>query len=98
MKAMLTMLLDRPITDVPMLLGALVKYAETNLTPTDLIQLGTAGFLLNVEDISNEVLPGKLGRGAGGASVVLLDPGFEDIVADVVDDGLRNESFTAPDS
>jgi LCP family protein required for cell wall assembly len=98
MKAMLAMLLERPITDVPMLLGALVKYAETNLTPTDLIQLGTAGFLLNVEDISNEVLPGKLGRGGGGASVVLLDPGFEDIVADVVDDGLRNESFTAPDS
>jgi LCP family protein required for cell wall assembly len=98
MKAMLAMLLERPITEVPMLLGALVEYAETNLTPTDLIQLGTAGFLLNLEDISNEVLPGKLGRGAGGASVVLLDPGFEDIVADVVDDGLRNESFTASDS
>jgi LCP family protein required for cell wall assembly len=98
MKAMLAMLLERPITEVPMLLGALVEYAETNLTPTDLIQLGTAGFLLHLEDISNEVLPGKLGRGAGGASVVLLDPGFEDIVADVVDDGLRNESFTASDS
>lgn len=98
MKAMLAMLLERPITDVPMLLGALVKYAETNLTPSDLIQLGTAGFLLNIEGISNEVLPGKLGRGAGGASVVLLDPGFEDIVADVVDDGLRNESVVVSDS
>ena len=98
MKAMLTKLLERPITEVPMLLGVLVTYAETNLTATDLIQLGTAGFLLNIDDISNEVLPGKLGRGAGGASVVLLDQGFEDIVADVVDDGLRNESGTASDS
>jgi len=93
MLATLTMLQQGSIEDIPVLLGELVKYTETNLTPTDLIQLGAAAFVLDVGKIDNVVLPGKLGRATGGASVVFLDPEAEDIIADVVDDGL----LTPPD-
>jgi LCP family protein required for cell wall assembly len=92
MKATLTMLQDRPISDLPVLIGELAKYTETNLTSTDLIQLGAAGMMMDVSQISNDVLPGHLGRGAGGASVVFLEPEADDIVADVIDDGLLNGS------
>ncbi|GMR02706.1 MAG: hypothetical protein BMS9Abin20_1052 [Acidimicrobiia bacterium] len=88
MLATLTMLQQGSIEDVPMLLGELVKYTETNLTPTDLIQLGVAAFTLDVGEITNMVLPGKLGRATGGKSVVFLDPTAAGIVADVIDDGL----------
>ncbi len=88
MLATLTMLQQGSIEDVPVLIGELVKYTDTNLTPTDLIQLGAAAFALDVGEIDNVVLPGKLGRATGGASVVFLDPEAEGIVADVVDDGL----------
>lgn len=90
MKATLTMLQDRPLTDLPVLIGELAKYTETNLTATDLIQLGAAGMLMDIAEISNDVLPGHLGRGAGGTSVVYLEPEADDIVADVIDDGLLN--------
>lgn len=93
MLATLTMLQQGSIDDVPVLLGELVKYTETNLTPTDLIQLGAAAFTLDIAKIDNVVLPGTLGRATGGASVVFLDPEAEGIVADVVDDGL----LTTPD-
>ncbi|MDK1037948.1 MAG: LCP family protein [Actinomycetota bacterium] len=90
MLATLTMLQQGSVEDVPMLLGELVKYTETNLTPTDLVQLGAAAFYMDVGDITNEVLPGQLGRAANGASVVFLDPEAEDIIRDVIEDGLRN--------
>jgi anionic cell wall polymer biosynthesis LytR-Cps2A-Psr (LCP) family protein len=93
MLATLTMLQQGTVQDVPLLLGELVEYTETNLTPTDLIRLGAAAFVLDVGTIDNVVLPGKLGRATGGASVVFLDPEAEDIIADVVDDGL----LTPPD-
>ncbi|MGI9584944.1 MAG: LCP family protein [Acidimicrobiia bacterium] len=94
MKATLTMLQDRPVSDLPVLIGELAKYTETNLTATDLIQLGAAAMLMDISQISNDVLPGHLGRGAGGASVVFLEPEADDIVADVIDDGLLNKSNT----
>jgi anionic cell wall polymer biosynthesis LytR-Cps2A-Psr (LCP) family protein len=90
MLAVLTMLQQGSVEDVPVLLGELVKYTETNLTPTDLIQLGVAAFYMDVGDVSNEVLPGHLGRAGGGASVVFLEPEAEDIIADVIEDGIRN--------
>lgn len=90
MKATLTMLQDRPLSDLPILIGELAKYTETNLTATDLIQLGSAAMLMDIASISNDVLPGHLGRGAGGTSVVYLEPEADSIVADVLDDGLLN--------
>ncbi|MEN8040002.1 MAG: LCP family protein [Actinomycetota bacterium] len=89
MLAVLTMLQQGSVEDAPVLLGELVKYTETNLTPTDLIQLGVAAFYMDVGEITNEVLPGHLGRAGNGASVVFLEPEAEDIIADVIEDGIR---------
>lgn len=92
MLAVLTMLQRGEVETVPMLLAELSKHTDTNLTATDLIQLGAAAMEMDIGSITNEVLPGSLGRTGGGASVVFLDPGWETIVADVVDDGIRNDS------
>ncbi|MEE8456558.1 MAG: LCP family protein [Acidimicrobiia bacterium] len=92
MLAVLTMLQQGSVEDAPVLLGELVKYTVTNLTPTDLIQLGAAAFYMDVGDITNEVLPGSLGRAGGGASVVFLDPEAEDIIRDVMEDGIREQN------
>ncbi len=89
MLAVLTMLQQGSVDDVPVLLGELVKYTVTNLSPTDLIQLGAAAFYMDVGKITNEVLPGHLGRAGNGASVVFLEPEADDIIADVIDDGIR---------
>lgn len=91
MLAVLTMLQQGSVEDAPVLVGELVKYTETNLTPTDLIQLGAAAFYMDVGEITNEVLPGQLGRAGGGASVVFLDPEAQDIIADVMEDGIREQ-------
>ncbi|MFV1970715.1 MAG: LCP family protein [Acidimicrobiia bacterium] len=90
MLAVLTMLQQGSVEDVPVLLGELVKYTETNLTPTDLIQLGVSAFYMDVGEITNEVLPGQLGRAGNGASVVFLDPEADAIIADVMEDGIRD--------
>jgi anionic cell wall polymer biosynthesis LytR-Cps2A-Psr (LCP) family protein len=97
MLAVLTMLQQGTVEDVPLLLGELVKYTETNLTPTDLVQLGVAAFYTDVAEITNEVLPGRLGRAGGGASVVFLDPEADGIIADVIEDGIRNDTRLATD-
>jgi anionic cell wall polymer biosynthesis LytR-Cps2A-Psr (LCP) family protein len=90
MLAVLTRLQEGTVDDVPMLLQDLVRFTETNLTASDLVQLGAAAMDMDIGSITNEVLPGTIGRAGGGQSVVLLDPGFEDIVTDVVDDGIRD--------
>ena len=88
MLAVLTMLQQGSVEDVPALLGELAKYTETNLSPSDLIQLGVAAFYMDVGDVTNMVLPGQIGRATGGKSVVFLDPEADGIIADVIDDGL----------
>lgn len=91
MLAVLTMLQQGSVEDVPLLLGELVRYTDTNLAPSDLVQLGVSAFYMDVGEITNEVLPGHLGRAGGGASVVFLEPEAEGIIADVVEDGIRDE-------
>jgi len=88
MLATLAMLQKGTIEDTPMLVGELAKYTETNLAPSDLIQLAASAFAIDLAKVSNIVLPGRLGRGAGGASVVLLDDSAAGIVADVIEDGI----------
>jgi len=90
MLAVLTMIQQGSVEDVPVLLGELVKHTETNLSPADLLQLGVAAFYMDVGEVTTEVLPGHLGRAGGGASVVFLEPEAEDIIADVISDGIRN--------
>lgn len=92
MLAALTMMQDESIHGLPPLLAALSEYTSTNLNATDLVQLGAAAMDMDIGSITNEVLPGSLGRAGGGASVVFLDDGFERIVEDVIDDGIRNGS------
>jgi len=91
MLAVLTMLQQGSVEDVPVLVGELVRFTETNLAPTDLIQLGVAAFYMDVGEITNEVLPGQLGRAGAGASVVFLDPEADAIIADVMEDGVRDQ-------
>lgn len=92
MLAALTMIQRGTVLDLPVLLAELSEHTATNLTATDLIQLGAAAMELDIGSIANEVLPGSLGRTSGGASVVFLTDGYEVIVEDVLDDGLRNDS------
>jgi LCP family protein required for cell wall assembly len=92
MLAMLTMLQRGEPADVPALLAELSRHTETSLSPADLIQLGLTAMDLDIGSVTNEVLPGQLGRAGGGQSVVFLDPGWERIVDDVIDDGIRNDS------
>jgi LCP family protein required for cell wall assembly len=89
MLAVLTMLQQGSVDDVPALVGELVKYTETDLMPSDLIQLGVAAFYMDVGEITNEVLPGHLGRAGGGQSVVFLEPEADAIILDVIEDGIR---------
>ena len=92
MLAALTAIQDGTMEDLPALLEPVTRFTSTNLTATDLIQLGAIAMDMDIAAITNEVLPGTLGRAGGGQSVVFLDEGYEDIVADVIDDGLRNNS------
>ena len=91
MLATLAMLQQGTIDDAPMLIGELVKYTETNLPPSKLIQLAASSFALDIAQINNVVLPGSLGRGAGGTSVVYLDDGADAIVQDVIEDGVLDD-------
>ena len=90
--SVLTMLQQGSVEDVPLLVGELVRYTDTNLKPADLIQLGVAAFYMDVGEITNEVLPGHLGRAGGGASVVFLEPEATQIIADVIEDGILNDT------
>jgi len=82
------------VEDVPILLEQLVRHVWTDLSATDLIQLGAAAFALDPDTVTNTVLPGTLGR-AGRSSVVLLDPEADDILEDLADDGLVDEDSAA---
>lgn len=92
MLAALTMMQDGSMHGLPPLVAALSDSTTTSLTATDLIQLGAAAMQMDIGSVTNDVLPGSLGRAGGGASVVFLDDGFQTIVEDVVDDGIRNDS------
>lgn len=92
MLAALTAIQDGAMEDLPALLEPLSRFTSTNLTATDLIQLGAIAMEMDITAVTNEVLPGTLGRAGGGQSVVFLDEGYEVIVTDVIDDGLKNES------
>lgn len=92
MLAALTAIQDGSMEDLPGLLEPLSRFTSTNLTAADLIQLGAIAMEMDITAVTNEVLPGSLGRAGGGQSVVFLDDGYEVIVNDVIDDGLRNNS------
>jgi len=87
MLAVLDVLQMNDIADTPEIIAVLLDHTWTDLTPTDLIQLGATVHTLDPERIENVVLPGKLGM-AGGASIVRLTPEADRMLADLADDGL----------
>jgi LCP family protein required for cell wall assembly len=87
MLAMLRLIQTDDVLTAPMLLSVLEQHTWTDLPPSALIQLAATAFLLDPDKVTNEVLPGKLGT-AGGGSVVFLGEDAEQMIADVVDDGL----------
>lgn len=59
----------------------------SSVPPTELLQLALIAHRLNLKRVRNVVLPGSTGS-AGGASVVFLGPGANDIFRRVRDDGV----------
>jgi len=87
MLAVLALLQMNDIAETPALMAILTEFAWTDLTPTDLIQLGATVHVLDAAEIDNVVLPGTVGR-AGAASVVYLAPEVAAMLADLADDGV----------
>jgi len=88
MLAALRMVQTNSIDDVPDLIAALTQHVTTDLTATQLLQLGAIALELDADAIENQVLPGTLGRAANNASVIFLDPEADDLVTDLREDGL----------
>lgn len=88
--AMLRLLQDRDVLAAPFFLDVLERHTWTDLPPSTLIQLAATAFRMDADAIDNQVMPGRIGT-AGGGSVVFLNDGYEDILADLVDDGLLEE-------
>ncbi len=77
--------LERNITALPALLAMLLEFTWTDLTLEDLVTMAAGAFLLDAGKVGNAVLPGFVAT-RGGASVVDLAPGAEDMFRDL-DDG-----------
>jgi LCP family protein required for cell wall assembly len=77
--------LERNITMLPALLATLMQFTWTDLSLEDLLTVAAGGFLLDADLVGNDVLPGEVTT-RGGASVVDLTAGAEDMFRDM-DDG-----------
>ncbi len=77
--------LERDLTTLPVLLAMLDEFTWTDLSLEDLLTMAAGGFLLDPEEVGNAVLPGFV-LTRGGASVVDLEEGAEDMFRDL-DDG-----------
>ena len=77
--------LERDITMLPGLLSILMDYTWTDLSLEDLLTVAAGGFLLDPDQVGNDVLPGVVVT-RNGASVVNLSPDAEDMFRDM-DDG-----------
>ena len=84
--ARLRKVLGSEFSTLPLLTSALVKHTWTDLSLEQLVTLGAGAFLLDPTMIGNEVLPGQVAT-RGGASVVLLSSGAEEMFRDL-DDGV----------
>ncbi len=92
MLAVLRLLQMNDLADTPEILSILLEHTWTSLTPTELIQLGASIHALDATRIDNVVVPGNLGW-AGPASVVRLTPVADEMLTDLGDDGLLNDSL-----
>lgn len=89
--AMLRLIQDRDVLAAPFFLDVLERHTWTDLPPSALIQLAATAFRMDADAIDNQVMPGTIGT-AGGGSVVFLNDGYEDILADLVDDGILEDT------
>ena len=89
MQAAMTMLTDMGIDMLPAMLAGLLENAWTDLSTEDLLTWAATIYFMEPTDLTNTVLPGKVGS-AGGASVVFLSEDVEDIFRDL-DDGILDD-------
>jgi polyisoprenyl-teichoic acid--peptidoglycan teichoic acid transferase len=87
MLAMLRLIQTKDVLSAPFFLDVLERHAWTDLSPSSLIQLAATAFRLDADAIDNQVVPGRIGT-AGGGSVVFLGEGYEDVLNDLIDDGV----------
>ena len=72
------------IEHLPRLLRILTEDTWTDLSATELLQLGAIAFALDPDRVGNVVLPGEVGT-VGNSSVVWLTSGAGDVFADLAD-------------
>ena len=89
MQAAMTMLKDMGIDMLPVMLVGLLENAWTDLSTEELLTWAATIYFMEPTDLTNTVLPGKVGS-AGGASVVFLSEDVEDIFRDL-EDGILDE-------
>ncbi len=77
---------DLGLMQVPGLLEMLLTFTWTDLSAEQLLTVAATAFEIDPATVPNVVLPGAI-RTVGGASVVVLDDGAYDLLADL-DDGL----------
>jgi LCP family protein required for cell wall assembly len=77
------------IDELPGLLEILMTYVTTDLSAGDLLAIAASSYELDPEQVTNLVVPGRVGSTSGGASVVFLGDGatavFEDVADGVLD-------------
>jgi LCP family protein required for cell wall assembly len=92
MQAAMTMVQDMGVESTPALVNVLLDHAWTDLDTEALFTWALSAFLMEPEDLTNIVMPGSVGS-VSGASVVFLDEeALAATSADLIDDGLLNES------
>jgi LCP family protein required for cell wall assembly len=77
---------EQGMTSLPSLLSILDEFTWTDLPLGDLVTLAAGAFMLDPGNVGNEVLPGEITT-RGGASVVVLTDGAEELFRDL-DDGV----------
>jgi anionic cell wall polymer biosynthesis LytR-Cps2A-Psr (LCP) family protein len=80
------------IEALPELLRVLDDSCLTNLGAGELLDLAATALLIDPELVTNVVIPGSVGSTSGGASIVRIGGGADDVFADQADDGLLNDS------
>ena len=73
------------IDELPALLEVLMMFVTTDLGAADLLGIAATSYELDPEQVTNLVVPGRVGSTSGGASVVFLGDGAAEVFEDVAD-------------
>ncbi len=86
---------DLGVEAAPELLNLLTSHTVTDLSAADLLTLTASLYELDLDEVPNVVVPGRIGT-AGSASVVFLEEGAAAVFADLDDGALQTEEPTEP--